>query len=171
MENNKVVLAYSGGLDTSFCIKYLTIDKGLEVHAVMVDTGGFTEGEVKAAEEKAYTLGASKFTRIDTVKDYYIKCIMAVVEYANEVGAKYVAHGSTGAGNDQVRFDLMIQILGQNLEIITPIRDLQLSRQAEIEYLKKHGIEMDWQKAQYSINKGIWGTSVGGAETLRTRRY
>ncbi len=187
-----VVLAYSGGLDTSFCIKHLTIDKGLEVHAVMVDTGGFTEEEAKAAETKAYQLGATKFTRVDAVKDYYLKVIkylifgnvlrnntyplsvsaerivqaMAVVEYANEVGAKYVAHGSTGAGNDQVRFDLMIQILGQNLDIITPIRDLQLSRQAEIEYLKKHGIEMNWEKAQYSINKGIWGTSVGGAETL-----
>ena len=188
----KVVLAYSGGLDTSFCIKHLTVDRNLEVHAVMVDTGGFSEEEAIAAEEKAYLLGAVSFKKIDAVQDYYEKCIkylvfgnvlrnntyplsvsaerivqaVGVVEYANEVNAEYVAHGSTGAGNDQVRFDLMIQILGKNLEIITPIRDLQLSRQAEIEYLKKHGIEMNWEKAQYSVNKGIWGTSVGGAETL-----
>ena len=189
---NKVVLAYSGGLDTSFCIKHLTIDRGLEVHAVMVDTGGFSEEEVEVAKEKAFNLGAVSFEKIDAVEDYYEKCIkyliygnvlrnntyplsvsaerivqaVGVVEYANKVGAKYVAHGSTGAGNDQVRFDLMIQILGKNLEVITPIRDLQLSRQAEIEYLKKHGINLSWEKAQYSINKGIWGTSVGGAETL-----
>lgn len=192
----KVVLAYSGGLDTSFCIKHLTVDRNLEVHAVMVDTGGFSEAEAKAAEEKAYLLGAASFTKIDAVKDYYDKCIkylvygnvlrnntyplsvsaerivqaLAVVEYANEIGAKYVAHGSTGAGNDQVRFDLMIQIMGQGLEVITPIRDLQLSRQAEIEYLKEHGIEMNWEKAQYSINQGIWGTSVGGAETLTSHQ-
>jgi argininosuccinate synthase len=189
---NKVVLAYSGGLDTSFCIKHLTIDRGLEVHAVMVDTGGFSEEEVEVAKEKAFNLGAVSFERIDAVEDYYEKCIkyliygnvlrnntyplsvsaerivqaVGVVEYANKVEAKYVAHGSTGAGNDQVRFDLMIQILGKNLEVITPIRDLQLSRQAEIEYLKKHGIDLNWEKAKYSVNKGIWGTSVGGAETL-----
>jgi argininosuccinate synthase len=189
---NKVVLAYSGGLDTSFCIKHLTVDRGLEVHAVMVDTGGFSEEEVQIAKEKAFNLGAVSFERIDAVEDYYEKCIkyliygnvlrnntyplsvsaerivqaVGVVEYANKVEAKYVAHGSTGAGNDQVRFDLMIQILGKNLEVITPIRDLQLSRQAEIEYLKKHGIDLNWEKAKYSVNKGIWGTSVGGAETL-----
>ncbi len=191
-EKEKVVLAYSGGLDTSFCIKHLTLDRGLEVHAVMVDTGGFSEEEVIVAKEKAFNLGAVSFEKIDAVEDYYDKCIkylvfgnvlrnntyplsvsaerivqaVGVVEYANKVGAKYVAHGSTGAGNDQVRFDLMIQILGKNLEIITPIRDLQLSRQAEIEYLKKHGVHLSWEKAQYSVNKGIWGTSVGGAETL-----
>ena len=189
---NKVVLAYSGGLDTSFCIKHLTVDKGLEVHAVMVDTGGFSEEEVEVAKKKAFDLGAVSFEKIDAVKDYYEKCIkyliygnvlrnntyplsvsaerivqaVGVVEYANKVGATSVAHGSTGAGNDQVRFDLMIQILGKNLEVITPIRDLQLSRQAEIEYLKKHGIDLNWEKAKYSVNKGIWGTSVGGAETL-----
>ena len=189
---NKVVLAYSGGLDTSFCIKHLTLDRGLEVHAVMVDTGGFSVEEVEVAKEKAFNLGAVSFERIDAVEDYYEKCIkyliygnvlrnntyplcvsaerivqaVGVVEYANKVNAKYVAHGSTGAGNDQVRFDLMIQILGENLEVITPIRDLQLSRQAEIKYLKKHGIDLNWEKAKYSVNKGIWGTSVGGAETL-----
>lgn len=193
---HKVVLAYSGGLDTSFCIKHLTVDRGLEVHAVMVDTGGFSEKEVAIAKEKAFALGATTFKKIDAVKSYYDKCIkyliygnvlrnntyplsvsaerivqaLGVVEYANEVDAKYVAHGSTGAGNDQVRFDLMIQILGKGLEIITPIRDLQLSRQAEIEYLKKHGVHINWEKAQYSINKGIWGSSVGGAETLTSHQ-
>ncbi len=190
--NNKVVLAYSGGLDTSFCIKYLTEEKGLEVHAVLVDTGGFSSDELMAVKERAHQLGARSYKLIDALVLYYQKCIkyliygnvlrnntyplsvsaerivqaMSIVNYANEIGAKYVAHGSTGAGNDQVRFDLMIQILGQDLEVITPIRDLQLSRQEEIAYLQEHGINLSWQKAQYSINKGVWGTSVGGAETL-----
>lgn len=194
--NNKVLLAYSGGLDTSFCIKHLTVERGLEVHALMVDTGGFQEAEIQQLEERAYLLGAKSFKCIKAVEDYYERCIkylvygnvlrnntyplsvsaerivqgINVVEYANEIGAKYVAHGSTGAGNDQIRFDLLIQILGNQLEIITPIRDLQLSRQAEIEYLKKHGINLNWEKAKYSVNKGIWGTSVGGAETLTSHQ-
>jgi len=192
MENNKVVLAYSGGLDTSYCVKYLSKERGLEVHTVIVDTGGFTNEELKAVEEKAYFLGAKSFKIIRAVKDYYEKCVryliygnilrnntyplsvsaermfqaLAVVEHARTVGAKYIAHGSTGAGNDQVRFDLVFNVLGDNLEIITPIRDMQLTRQQEIEYLKEHGIDISWEKAQYSINQGIWGTSVGGKETL-----
>lgn len=192
MENNKVVLAYSGGLDTSYCVKYLTKEKGLEVHAVIVDTGGFTNEELKAVEEKAYFLGAKSFKIVRAVKEYYEKCIryliygnilrnntyplsvsaermfqaLAVVEHARTVGAKYIAHGSTGAGNDQVRFDLVFNVLGDNLEIITPIRDMQLSRQEEIAYLKEHGIDISWEKAQYSVNQGLWGTSVGGKETL-----
>lgn len=189
---NKVVLAYSGGLDTSYCVKYLTKEKGLEVHAVIVDTGGFSNEELRAVEEKAYFLGAKSFTIIRAVKDYYDQCIryliygnilrnntyplsvsaermfqaLAVAKHAKSIGAKYVAHGSTGAGNDQVRFDLVFNVLGDNLEIITPIRDMQLSRQEEIEYLKKHGVELSWEKAQYSVNQGLWGTSVGGKETL-----
>ena len=192
MENNKVVLAYSGGLDTSYCVKYLSKERGLEVHTVIVDTGGFTNEELKAVEEKAYFLGAKSFKIIHAVKDYYEKCIryliygnilrnntyplsvsaermfqaLAVVEHSRTVGAKYIAHGSTGAGNDQVRFDLVFNVLGDNLEIITPIRDMQLTRQQEIEYLKKHGVDISWEKAQYSVNQGIWGTSVGGKETL-----
>ncbi len=188
----KVVLAYSGGLDTSYCVKYLSKEKGLEVHAVIVDTGGFSSQELSAVEEKAYFLGAKSFTIIRAVQDYYDKCIryliygnilrnntyplsvsaermfqaLAVAEHAKKIGAKYVAHGSTGAGNDQVRFDFVFNVLGDDLEIITPIRDNQLSRQEEIEYLKKHGVELTWEKAQYSINQGIWGTSVGGKETL-----
>ena len=188
----KVVLAYSGGLDTSFCIKYLTAEKGCEIHAVTVDTGGFTLADLATMEQKAYDLGAKSFAVVDAVKDYYEQCLkflvfgnvlrggvyplsvsaermfqaLSIIHYANKIGATAVAHGSTGAGNDQVRFDLVFQTLGNDLEIITPIRDLRLSRQAEIEFLSKHGVEYSWEKAQYSINKGLWGTSVGGKETL-----
>ncbi len=188
----KVVLAYSGGLDTSYCVKYLSEEKGLEVHAVIVDTGGFSNEELRTVEEKAYFLGAKSFTIIRAVEDYYNRCIryliygnvmrnntyplsvsaermfqaLAVAKHAKEIGAKFVAHGSTGAGNDQVRFDLVFNTLGEDLTIITPIRDMKLSRQEEIEYLKKHGVNLSWEKAQYSINQGLWGTSVGGKETL-----
>ena len=188
----KVVLAYSGGLDTSFCIKYLTAEKGCEIHAVTVDTGGFGAEDLATMAQKAYDLGAKSFAVVDAVKDYYEQCIkflvygnvlrggvyplsvsaermfqaLSIIDYANKIGATAVAHGSTGAGNDQVRFDLVFQTLGNDLEIITPIRDLRLSRQAEIEFLAKHGVEYSWEKAQYSINKGLWGTSVGGKETL-----
>ncbi len=188
----KVVLAYSGGLDTSFCIKYLTAEKGCEIHAVTVDTGGFTPADLATMEQKAYDLGAKSFAVVDAVKDYYEQCLkflvfgnvlrggvyplsvsaermfqaLSIIHYANKIGATAVAHGSTGAGNDQVRFDLVFQTLGNDLEIITPIRDLRLSRQAEIEFLATHGVEYSWEKAQYSINKGLWGTSVGGKETL-----
>lgn len=192
MKNNKVVLAYSGGLDTSYCVKYLTVEKNLEVHAVIVDTGGFTNEELKAIEEKAYLLGASSFTRIDAVRDYYDQCLryliygnvlrnntyplsvsaermfqaLAVMNHAKVLDAAYLAHGSTGAGNDQVRFDYVFSVLGEDLEIITPIRDQRLSREEEVAYLRQHGVDLAWEKAQYSINKGIWGTSVGGKETL-----
>ncbi len=189
---DKVVLAYSGGLDTSYCVKYLSEERGLEVHAVIVDTGGFSNEELKTVEEKAYFLGAKSFTIIRAVEDYYDRCVryliygnvmrnntyplsvsaermfqaLAVAKHAKEIGAKFVAHGSTGAGNDQVRFDLVFNTLGDDLTIITPIRDMKLSRQEEIEYLKKHGVNLSWEKAQYSINQGLWGTSVGGKETL-----
>jgi argininosuccinate synthase len=192
----KVVLAYSGGLDTSFCIKYLTTEQNCEIHAVTVDTGGFSKEELTAMEERAYALGAKTFQLVDAVRDYYDECIkflifgnvlrnntyplsvsaermfqaLAVIRFSNKIGAQAIAHGSTGAGNDQVRFDLIFNVLGDNLEIITPIRDLRLSRQAEIEYLEKHGVQWSWEKAQYSINKGIWGTSVGGKETLTSHQ-
>lgn len=192
----KVVLAYSGGLDTSFCIKYLTADMGYEIHAVTVDTGGFSPEELVGMEERAYALGAKTFQVMNAVRDYYDECIkflifgnvlrnntyplsvsaermfqaLAVIRFAQNIGASAIAHGSTGAGNDQVRFDLVFNVLGDNLEVITPIRDLKLSRQAEIEYLEKHGVEWSWEKAQYSINKGLWGTSVGGKETLTSRQ-
>ena len=192
----KVVLAFSGGLDTSYCVKHLSIDRGLEVHSVVVNTGGFDAEETIAIEQKAYNLGVKTHTSIDEVENFYSKCIryliygnvlknntyplsvsaervfqaIAIVTEAKKIGAKYIAHGSTGAGNDQVRFDLVFQILAPEIEIITPIRDMKLSRQEEIEYLKQHGIDVPWEKAQYSINKGLWGTSVGGSETLSSNK-
>ncbi|MXV14393.1 argininosuccinate synthase [Hufsiella ginkgonis] len=188
----KVVLAFSGGLDTSFCCIYLTQDRGLEVHSVIVNTGGFSEEELKTIEERAYALGVASHSVVDETESYYQDCIRflvygnvlknatyplsvsaervsqatAIAGYAKKIGAEYVAHGSTGAGNDQVRFDMIFNILIPGVEIITPIRDLKLSREAEIEYLKNHGVEYSAEKARYSINKGIWGTSVGGKETL-----
>jgi len=188
----KVVLAYSGGLDTSFCVKHLTADKGMEVHALTVNTGGFSPEELEALEQKALQLGAASYKAVDALPTYYDQCLryliygnvlrnntyplsvsaermfqaLETVKYANSLDADAVAHGSTGAGNDQVRFDLVFEVLGNNLQVITPIRDMQLSRQEEIDYLKKHGIDWPWEKAKYSINQGVWGTSVGGAETL-----
>lgn len=192
MKNNKVVLAFSGGLDTSYCAKYLSIEKGLEVHSSIVNTGGFSKDELATIEQKAINLGVASHVTLEKTAEYYDNIIkyliygnvlknntyplsvsaeriyqaIALAEYANKIGASAIAHGSTGAGNDQVRFDLVFQLLAPELEIITPIRDMSLSRKEEIDYLAKHGLALEWQKAQYSINKGLWGTSVGGAETL-----
>lgn len=192
----KVVLAYSGGLDTSFCVKHLSKDLGLEVHTAIANTGGFTAEQLKDIEAKAYELGVKSHVTLDVTDSYYTRCIrymvygnilrnntypisvssermfqaLAIVNYAREIGAKHIAHGSTGAGNDQVRFDLTFQILAPEINIITPTRDLKLSRQYEIDYLKKEGIVRDWTKMEYSINKGLWGTSIGGKETLTTRQ-
>jgi argininosuccinate synthase len=192
----KVVVAYSGGLDTSYCVKYLQNELNLEVHSVLVNTGGFSAEELKMVEAKAYEMGVKSHTNSNILETYYQKAIkymvfgnvlknntyplsvsaervfqaIEVVEYAKKIDAKYIAHGSTGAGNDQVRFDMIFQTLAPNIEIITPIRDLKLSRQEEIEYLKKHGVDFPWSKAKYSINKGIWGTSVGGVETLTSHQ-
>lgn len=194
-KNNKVVLAYSGGLDTSYCVKYLSEEKGLDVYAITVNTGGFSDLQLKDIETRAKSLGIKEFVVKDVVKDYYEQCIkylifgnvlknntyplsvsaervfqaIAVAQYAKEIDAAYIAHGSTGAGNDQVRFDMVFNIIMPDAGIITPIRDNRLSREAEIEYLKKHGIDIDAQKAAYSINQGIWGTSVGGKETLNSK--
>ena len=191
----KLVLAYSGGLDTSYCIKYLS-EQHYEVHAVSVNTGGFSPEEILQLEQKALQLGAVSYVSLDARETYYQKVIkyllfgnilknntyplsvsaerivqaMALVKYAKDNGAGYIAHGSTGAGNDQVRFDTIFQVMAPEIEIITPIRDLQLSRQEEVAYLKQHGINLDWEKAQYSVNKGLWGTSVGGAETLTSHQ-
>ncbi len=189
---NKVVLAFSGGLDTSFCCIYLSKDRGLEVHSVIVNTGGFSPDELAQIEKRAYALGVKSHAVVDETQNYYDSSIRylifgnvlknatyplsvsaervsqatAIANYAKKIGAKYVAHGSTGAGNDQVRFDMIFNTLIPEVEIITPIRDLKLSREEEIEYLHKHGVEFNAEKAKYSINKGIWGTSVGGKETL-----
>lgn len=189
---DKVVLAYSGGLDTSFCAKYLSVEKGLEVYTAIANTGGFGKEELETIEKKAYELGSTKHVTLDVTDTYYEKCIkymvfgnvlrnntypisvsservfqaIAIIEYAKKIGAKYVAHGSTGAGNDQVRFDLTFEVLAPDIKILTPTRDLTLTRQQEIDYLKEHGVEADWSKMAYSINKGLWGTSIGGKETL-----
>jgi argininosuccinate synthase len=190
----KVVLAYSGGLDTSFCVKYLKDEKGMEVHSVLVDTGGFTEAEMADIEKKAYELGVKSHFTARVADKYYKECIkylifgnilknntyplsvsaerifqaIAVAEYAKSVNATAIAHGSTGAGNDQVRFDMAFRIIVPEAEIITPIRDLKLSREAEIEFLKAKGVVREWHKSTYSINQGLWGTSVGGKETLNS---
>ncbi len=197
MSKPKVILAFSGGLDTSFCVKYLKEDRGMEVHSALVDTGGFSPEELKAIEAKAYSLGVESHVTLDVVEDYYQDCIKylvygnvlknntyplsvsaervfqatAVAKYAQKLGAKAIAHGSTGAGNDQVRFDVVFRILVPECEVITPIRDLQLSREAEIDYLKSKGVVQEWHKSTYSINKGLWGTSVGGKETLTSNGY
>ena len=191
----KIVLGFSGGLDTTYCVKYLTEEKGYEVHSIIVNTGGFTEDELKKIEAHAYKLGVKTHTTVDAVKGYYDRIIkylifgnclknntyplsvsaerlsqaLHIAEHVKKLDAKAVAHGSTGAGNDQVRFDMIFHIMIPGVEIITPIRDLKLSREEEIAYLKSKGIEMNFEKAMYSINKGLWGTSVGGKETLNSK--
>jgi argininosuccinate synthase len=190
----KVVLAFSGGLDTSYCVKYLSDEKGYEVHTITVNTGGFDNKEVAEIEERAKSLGVSSHKTVDETRNYYDKVIrfliygnvlknntyplsvsaermsqaLATAQYAREIKADAVAHGSTGAGNDQVRFDMILNILVPGIEIITPIREMKLSREEEISYLKSKGVAMNFSKAMYSINKGIWGTSVGGKETLKS---
>ena len=190
-----VVLGFSGGLDTSYCVKYLTDDKGYEVHSVIVNTGGFSDEELLTIEKHAYTLGVKTHTTVDAVKSYYDSIIkyliygnvlknntyplsvsaerlsqaLHIAEHAKKLNAKAVVHGSTGAGNDQVRFDMIFNIMIPGVEIITPIRDLKLSREEEIAYLKAKGVAMNFEKAAYSINKGLWGTSVGGKETLQSK--
>jgi argininosuccinate synthase len=195
MQSKKLVLGFSGGLDTTYCAIYLSQEKGYEVHSVIVNTGGFSEAELQHIEKHAYALGVKTHTTIDAVKSYYDKIIkyliygnvlknntyplsvsaerlsqaVHIAEHAKKMEAVAVAHGSTGAGNDQVRFDMIFHILIPELEILTPIRDLKISREAEIEYLKAKGVEMNFGKAAYSINKGLWGTSVGGKETLHSK--
>jgi argininosuccinate synthase len=194
MSKKKVVLAFSGGLDTSYCVKYLSEEKGYEVHTLTVNTGGFDDAEIRQIESRANSLGVSSHKTVDETRNYYDTVIryliygnvlknntyplsvsaermsqaLASANYAKQIGADAVAHGSTGAGNDQVRFDMILNILVPGIEIITPIRDLKLSREEEISYLKSKGVEMNFTKAMYSINKGLWGTSVGGKETLKS---
>ena len=192
MEKKKVVLAFSGGLDTSFAVKYLTEELGYQVYTAIANTGGFSDEELARIEERALALGAYEHATLDVTHRYYDNSIkymifgnvlrngtypisvsservfqaIAIVEYAKKVGAQAIAHGSTGAGNDQVRFDMTFQILAPEIEIITPTRDMNLTREYEINYLREHGYEADFKKLEYSINKGLWGTSVGGKETL-----
>jgi len=194
MENKKLVLAYSGGLDTSYCLMKLS-KQGYEVHAISINTGGFDAHEVAEMKTKALQMGAHTYQSINALSSFYEKVVkylvfgnvlknntyplsvsaerivqaMEIVTYAKKIGADAIAHGSTGAGNDQVRFDLIFQVMAPGIEIITPIRDQQLSREAEINYLKENGVALSWEKAQYSINQGLWGTSVGGKETLTSK--
>ena len=191
-DKDKLVLAYSGGLDTSYCAVHLSQDLGYEVHAISVNTGGFSHSEIASIESKAYQMGVSFYKNIEATEKFFEKVVkylifgnvlknntyplsvsaeriiqaIEIVEYAKSINAKYIAHGSTGAGNDQVRFDMIFQILAPEIQIITPIRDQKLSRQEEISYLNSKGIDLSWNKAKYSINKGLWGTSIGGDETL-----
>jgi argininosuccinate synthase len=193
--SKKVVLGFSGGLDTSYCVKYLSEDQGFEVHSIIVNTGGFSEEELKQIEVHAYKLGVKSHKSVNAVKSYYDSIIryliygnvlknntyplsvsaerlsqaLHIAEHAKELHADAVAHGSTGAGNDQVRFDMIFHIMIPGVEIITPIRDLKLSREQEIEYLKSKNVDMNFDKSMYSINKGLWGTSVGGKETLSSK--
>jgi argininosuccinate synthase len=195
MSHKKVVLGFSGGLDTTFCVKYLSEEKGYEVHSVIVNTGGFISEELAHIEAHAYALGVKSHTTVDAVKGYYDRIIkylvmgnvlknntyplsvsaerlvqaLHIAEHVLSLQADAVAHGSTGAGNDQVRFDMVFHNMIPGVEIITPIRDMKLSREAEIEYLKAKGVHMNFEKAAYSINKGLWGTSVGGRETLGSK--
>lgn len=192
----KIVLAYSGGLDTSFCVKYLTEEKDLEVYTVFVNTGGFDKQEENNIREKAIALGVSHHENINVTNRYYQECIrylifgnmlrnktypmsvssertfqaIAVAEYARDQGINKLAHGSTGAGNDQVRFEMIFHILVPEMEVIAPVRELGLSRQQEINYLKKHNVKDSFEQYEYSINKGLWGTSVGGKETLTSNQ-
>jgi argininosuccinate synthase len=192
----KVLLAFSGGLDTSFCAMYLAKEKGYEVHTAVANTGGFSDEELKIIEDKAYRLGATSHATLDVTQEYYDKSIkymvfgnvlrngtypisvsserifqaLAIIHYAKEIGADYVAHGSTGAGNDQVRFDLTFDVIAPEIKILTPTRDMVLTREYEINYLKEHGFVADFTKMEYSINKGLWGTSIGGKETLKSEQ-
>lgn len=195
MAKKKVVLGFSGGLDTTYCVKHLTEEKGCEVHSILVDTGGFDREELAAVEAHAHKLGVASHTTVDAVRDYYDRIVrylvygnvlkngtyplsvsaerlsqaLHIAEHAKRLEADAVAHGSTGAGNDQVRFDMVFHILIPGVEIVTPIRDLRLSREEEIAYLRSKGVEMNFEKAAYSVNKGLWGTSVGGRETLSSK--
>jgi len=188
----KVALAFSGGLDTTFCVKYLRQEKDLEVHSVFINTGGFTPDEEEEIRKKALNLGVAKHENINVSVQYYRECIrymvygnmmrnrhypmsvssertfqaMAVAGYARENDIGILAHGSTGAGNDQVRFEMIFQVLVPDMEVLAPIRELSLSREAEIDYLRKAGVDDSFEKHEYSINQGLWGTSVGGKETL-----
>ena len=195
-KKKKVVVAFSGGLDTSYTVMYLTRERGYEVYAACANTGGFSPEQLKANEENAYRLGAVRYVTLDVTKEYYEKSLrfmiygnvlrngtypvsvsserifqgMAIARYAREIGADAIAHGSTGAGNDQVRFDMTFLVMCPDMEIITLTRDGNLSRKEEVDYLNAHGYFADFTKLKYSYNVGIWGTSICGGEILDSKQ-
>ena len=192
MSKKKVVVAFSGGLDTSYNVMYLSREMGYEVYAACANTGGFSKEQLQKNEENAYKLGATKYVTLDVTQEYYEKSLrfmiygnvlrnncypisvsserifqaLTIARYANEIGADAIAHGSTGAGNDQIRFDMTFLVMAPGIEIITLTRDKQLSRKEEIDYLNEHGFKADFTKLKYSYNVGIWGTSICGGEIL-----
>ncbi len=196
MAKKKVVVAFSGGLDTSYTVMYLAREMGYEVHAACANTGGFSPEQLKTNEENAYKLGAAKYVTLDVTQEYYEKSLkymiygnvlrngtypisvsserifqgIAIARYAKEIGASAIAHGSTGAGNDQVRFDMTFLVMCPEMEIITLTRDRNLSRKEEVDYLNAHGFNADFAKLKYSYNVGIWGTSICGGEILDSKQ-
>ena len=188
----KVVVAFSGGLDTSYTVMYLAKEMGYEVYAACANTGGFSAEQLKTNEENAYKLGAKEYVTLDVTQEYYDKSLrymiygnvlrnncypisvsserifqaLAIARYAKEIGADAIAHGSTGAGNDQIRFDMTFLVMAPGIEIITLTRDNTLTRQEEVDYLNKNGFAADFAKLKYSYNVGIWGTSICGGELL-----
>ncbi|MBQ9559046.1 MAG: argininosuccinate synthase [Bacteroidaceae bacterium] len=194
-EEKRVVVAFSGGLDTSYTVMRLA-QEGWQVYAACANTGGFSEEQLRKNEENAYRLGAVEYRTLDVTQEYYEKSLrymiygnvlrnncypisvsserifqaIAIARYAQEIGAQAIAHGSTGAGNDQIRFDMTFLVMCPDIEIITLTRDEGLSRQAEVDYLNQHGFHADFAKLKYSYNVGIWGTSICGGELLDSRQ-
>ena len=195
-KKKKVVVAFSGGLDTSYNVMYLTKEMGYEVYAACANTGGFSAEQQKQNEENAYKLGAVKYITLDVTQEYYEKSLkymvygnvlrnncypisvsserifqaIAIARYAKEIGADAIAHGSTGAGNDQIRFDMTFLVMAPGVEIITLTRDRNLSRQEEVDYLNANGYYADFTKLKYSYNVGLWGTSICGGEILDSKQ-
>ncbi len=191
MENKKVVVAFSGGLDTSYTVMKLAQD-GWDVYAACANTGGFSKEQLATNEKNAFKLGAKAYVTLDVTQEYYEKSLkymifgnvlrnncypisvsserifqaIAIARYAKEIGADAIAHGSTGAGNDQIRFDMTFLVMAPGTEIITLTRDKKLTRKEEVDYLNEHGFEADFAKLKYSYNVGIWGTSICGGELL-----